>query len=90
MFPEEQFYFDPYTHNIQNKLTSDSSGKQRDSIAIMPASLESYPGRPGPPPIKPTPNGGNYGYSPGPYGQQPMQQGPPIKRASHHYQVTDL
>ncbi|XP_052061444.1 Wilms tumor protein 1-interacting protein homolog isoform X1 [Mytilus californianus] len=90
MFPEEQFYFDPYTHNIQNKLTSDSSGKQRDSIAIMPASLESYPGRPGPPPIKPTPNGGNYGYSPGPYGQQPMQQGPPMKRASHHYQVTDL
>ncbi|XP_069112122.1 Wilms tumor protein 1-interacting protein homolog isoform X1 [Argopecten irradians] len=42
-YPDETFYIDPYTHNIQNKLYRDASGKQRDSIAIMPASLESYP-----------------------------------------------
>ena len=93
MFPDEQFYFDPYTHNIQNKLTSDSSGKQRDSIAIMPASLESYPSRP-PPPNASTENGVNYGYnqqySTSPYSQQPTPQVPSMKHSAAHYQVTDL
>lgn len=49
-YPDETFYIDPYTHNIQNKLYRDASGKQRDSIAIMPASLESYPHPVGPQP----------------------------------------
>ena len=91
LFPEEQFYFDPYTHNIQNKLMNDSTGKQRNSIAIMPASLESYPSRPVPPPTKPTQNGGGgYRYSPNPYGQQPVPQGQLMKHSSAHYQVADL
>lgn len=38
-FPEEQFYIDPYTFHILNKTT----GNQRDSIAIMPASISAYP-----------------------------------------------
>ncbi|KAL5021283.1 hypothetical protein ScPMuIL_000438 [Solemya velum] len=40
-FPDEQFYIDPNTNNIQNRLPL--NGNQRNSIAIMPASLESYP-----------------------------------------------
>ncbi|KAL4234589.1 hypothetical protein ACF0H5_006230 [Mactra antiquata] len=38
-YPDEQFYIDPYTFNILNK----TSGNQRDSIAIMPASVSAYP-----------------------------------------------
>lgn len=40
-FPDEHFFYDPVTKNIQNTVTKD--GKQRNSIAITPASLESYP-----------------------------------------------
>lgn len=38
-YPGEQFYIDPYTFHILNK----TSGSQRDSIAIMPATMSSYP-----------------------------------------------
>ncbi|KAK3085613.1 hypothetical protein FSP39_006099 [Pinctada imbricata] len=59
-FPDEQFYYDPYTNNIQNRVL-DKSGNQRNSIAIMPASLERYPNPASKPPQKlppppPTPN----------------------------------
>lgn len=40
-FPDEHFFYDPVTKNIQNKVIKD--GKQSNSIAVMPASLESYP-----------------------------------------------
>ena len=39
-YPDEQFYIDPYTYNILNKIPK---GSQRDSIAIMPASLSAFP-----------------------------------------------
>lgn len=39
-YPDEQFYIDPYTYNILNKIPQ---GSQRDSIAIVPATLSSYP-----------------------------------------------
>ncbi|XP_061189937.1 Wilms tumor protein 1-interacting protein homolog isoform X1 [Saccostrea echinata] len=76
-FPDEHFFYDPVTKNIQNRVTKD--GKQRNSIAVTPASLESYPQNLPPsraPPLSksdsPSPGpsspammngGGNYNYS---------------------------
>ena len=41
-YPGEQFYIDPYTFHILNK----TPGGQRDSIAVMPATMSSYPNLP--------------------------------------------
>ena len=75
-YPDEQFYIDPYTYNILNKIPQ---GSQRDSIAIVPATLSSYPPHgtgemsgsgDAPPPLPPpnpyrknTPNGINGAYN---------------------------
>ena len=39
-YPDEQFYIDPYTFNILNKIPM---GSQRNSIAIEPALVSAYP-----------------------------------------------